>query len=74
MTTKLNDDKIVEIAKKTDELILQIGKDYEPSGIELAAIMLGRLMVFTQQTGNYTTFHDMMKTIVNMGEPPEEKS
>lgn len=71
MTSKLTDDKIVEIAKKVDKFIMDIGSDYQPSGIEFSAIVLGRLMVFTQQVGCYDTFHEMLATIGQMGEPKE---
>ena len=65
----LNDDQIVEIARKIDTFIMEIGKEYQPNGIEFSAIALGRLMVFTQQTGCFNTFSDMMKEISKMSEP-----
>jgi hypothetical protein len=65
----LNDEQIVEIARKIDAFILDIGKEYQPTGIEFAAIALGRLMVFTQQTGCYTTFSEMMGEVNKMSEP-----
>lgn len=67
--TTLTDEQIVEIAHKIDKLILEIGKDYKPNGIELSAIALGRLMVFTQQTGCFKTFSEMMTEISKMSEP-----
>ena len=51
------------------QLILEIGKDYQPNGIEFAAIALGRLMVFTQHVGCFGTFSQMMVEISNMREP-----
>ena len=69
INTTLTDEQIVDIAHKIDQLILDIGKEYKPNGIELSAIALGRLMVFTQQTGCFKTFSDMMKEISKMSEP-----
>ena len=78
MTKTLTDDTIVKIARKTDEFIMEIGKEFEPSGIEFSAIVLGRLMIFTKQVGCSETFQEMLKQIALMGEPepifPEEKS
>ena len=65
----LTDEQIVDIAKKIDQFILDIGKEYQPTGIELSAIALGRLMVFTQQVGCFTTFAQMMGEINKMQEP-----
>jgi hypothetical protein len=65
----LTDEQIVEIARKLDQFILDVGKEYKPNGIEFAAIALGRLMVFTQQTGCFKTFSQMMTEISNMSEP-----
>ena len=65
----LKDEQIVEIARKVDQLILDIGKEYTPTGIEFAAITLGRLMVFTQTVGCFDTFQDMLAEIVRMREP-----
>jgi hypothetical protein len=64
---KLSDEDIVKIAHTVDQLVIDIGEVYGPSGIQLASIMLGRLMVFTQQIGEYDTFHNLMKEIVKMG-------
>lgn len=73
--TKLSDEKIVELAQKIDKFIVETGMEYETSGIEIAAIALGRLMVFTQQVGSFKTFQEMMETIVMMKdmEPPKEE-
>lgn len=65
----LTDEQIVEIAKKIDLFIMEIGKEYQPNGIEFAAIALGRLMVFTQQVGCFPTFAEMMAEINKMSEP-----
>ena len=35
MKTTLTDDQIVKIAEKIDTLIAEIGKEYQPSGIEI---------------------------------------
>jgi hypothetical protein len=65
----LTDEQIVAIAQMIDQLILDVGKQYAPSGIEFAAIALGRLMVFTKHVDCFNTFQDMMTEIVNMREP-----
>ncbi len=65
----LTDDQIVDIARKIDMFIMSIGEEYKPNGIEFAAIALGRLMVFTQQTGCFPTFSQMMNEIGKMSEP-----
>ena len=65
----LTDDQIVQIAKKIDQMIVDIGKEYHPTSIEFAAIALGRLMVFTQQTGPFGTFSEMLVEISKMSEP-----
>lgn len=65
----LTDEQIVEIAQKIDQMIIDIGKEYHPNGIEFSAIALGRLMVFTQQTGCFKTFSEMMTEISKMSEP-----
>lgn len=69
LNTTLTDEQIVEIARKIDTFIMEIGKEYKPSGIEFSAIALGRLMVFTQQTGCFKTFSEMMTEISKMSEP-----
>ena len=69
MKTTLTDDQIVKIAEKIDTLIAEIGKEYQPSGIEFAAIALGRIMVFTHHTKCFKTFSDMMREVSNMSEP-----
>jgi hypothetical protein len=69
INSTLNDEQIVDIAKKVDQLIVDIGKEYHPTGIEFAAIALGRLMVFTQHTGCFPTFQEMMGEICKMSEP-----
>lgn len=65
----LTDENIVEIARKIDQFILDLGKEYHPTSIELSAIALGRLMVFTQQTGAFGTFSEMLTEISKMSEP-----
>ena len=69
LNTTLTDEQIVEIARKIDTFIMEIGKEYQPSGIEFSAIALGRLMVFTQRTGCFKTFSEMMTEISKMSEP-----
>lgn len=71
--TQLSDEKIVELAKRIDKFIVDTGTEFQTSGIELSAIALGRLMVFTQQVGAFGTFKQMLKTISMMDElPPED--
>ena len=65
----LTDDQIVDIATRIDKLFLEIGKEYQPNGIELAAIALGRVMVFSHHTKCFSTFSDMMKEVCKMSEP-----
>ena len=67
--TTLTDEQIVDVATRIDKLFLDIGKEYQPNGIELAAIALGRLMVFTNQTKCFSTFTDMMVEVCKMREP-----
>ena len=67
--TTLTDEQIVEIAREIDNFIMEIGKKYQPNGVEFSAIALGRLMVFTQQTGCFSTFSEMMAEIAKMSEP-----
>lgn len=65
----LTDEQIVKIAHTIDQMIIDIGKEYAPSGIEFAAIALGRLMVFTQHVQCFKTFQEMMEEIIKMKEP-----
>ena len=67
--SSLTDEQIVDIAKKIDQLIVDIGQEYKPTGIEFAAIALGRLMVFTKHTECFNTFSQMMDEIAKMREP-----
>lgn len=67
--TTLTDDQIVAIARKTDEFIMSIGDEFNPSGIEFAAIALGRLMVFTKSVDCYPTFQRMLEEITKLKEP-----
>jgi hypothetical protein len=68
----LTDEQIVQIAQKIDQLIFEVGEQFHPNGIEFAAIALGRLMVFTQHTGCFKTFAEMMGEINKMSEPVNE--
>ena len=49
-TNNLSDEAIRDIALSFDELIVKIGEKHHPNGIQLAAIAMGRLMVFTKQS------------------------
>ena len=68
--SNLTDDQIVAIATKIDNLILEVGEEFKPSGIEFAAIALGRLMIFTKHTGCFETFNKMMAEVSKMAEQP----
>ena len=70
--TTLTDDQIVGIATKIDNLILEVGDEFKPSGIEFAAIALGRLMVFTNQVGCHSTFMKMLGAVSKMAEVEQE--
>ena len=65
----LKDDQIIDIAHKIDNFIMEIGEEFHPSGIEFAAIALGRLMIFTKSTNCYDTFTQMMDEVVKLKEP-----
>lgn len=67
--TNLTDDSIIEIAHAVDKLIVECGEKYRPNPMQMAAIALGRLMVFTQHTGVYPDFCAMMEEISKMKEP-----
>ena len=65
----LNDEQIVEVAKKIDAFIMSIGEEYSPTGIEFAAIALGRLMIFAKHTECLPIFKQMLTEVSNMNEP-----
>lgn len=65
----LTDEQIVDIAHKIDNFIMEIGDQYHPTGVEFAAIALGRLMIFTKTMNCYGTFTQMMEEITKMKEP-----
>jgi hypothetical protein len=64
----LSDEAIVEIAHAVDKMIVECGEKYKPNGIQMAAIALGRLMVFTKHVGCFDSFCDMMAEINKMKE------
>lgn len=64
--SSLTDEAIVEIAQKIDNLILEIGEKYHPSGIEFASIALGRLIVFSKQVECFDSFNQLMATVLKM--------
>lgn len=68
-TDNLTDEAIIEIARAVDQLIVECGEKYKPNGIQMAAIALGRLMVFTKHVGCYPLFVEMMEEIMKMKEP-----
>lgn len=68
METTLSDDQIVDIAETLDKCLLDIGTKHKPQAIELASIALGRLMVLCKQLNCYDTFHQLMGTVVKMGD------
>lgn len=65
--TNLKDDQIVEIARKVDTLIAEVGDEYSPTALEFVSIALGRLMVFSKAVGVYPQFHELMDTVIKMG-------
>lgn len=65
--TNLTDDEIVEIAQTIDKCLMEVGEKFKPSGIEVASITLGRLMVLCNQLECYGTFHQLMEQVVKMG-------
>ena len=73
---QIKDDDIKAIALAMDEWIVKMGEQYRPNGIQLASVVLGRLMIFTKHVGCYETFQELMETIIKMKEPvpPLEKT
>ena len=69
-TSKLTDEKIAQIAHVIDQFIIDMGEQYEPSGIELVSIMLGRMMVFSNQVGFLDTFHELLDTVNKLKQSP----
>lgn len=67
----VTDEAIKEIALAMDEWIVNIGEKYRPNGIQLASIVLGRMMVFTRHVGCYDTFQELMESVIKMKEPKE---
>lgn len=67
--SNLSDEKIMTIAEETDKFIVELGSITGASAIEISSIILGRLMVFTNQVGCYDTFQRLMETIGKMKEP-----
>lgn len=57
------------IAEETDKFIVELGSITGANAIEISSIILGRLMVFTNQVGCYDTFQRLMETIGKMKEP-----
>lgn len=68
-TPNLSDEAIVDIAHQFDKFIVDMGEKHHPAGIQFAAIILGRLMVFTKHVDCFETFSDMMEEILKMKEP-----
>lgn len=73
---QITDNDIKAIALAMDEWIVKMGEQYHPNGIQLASVVLGRLMIFTKHVGCYETFQELMETIIKMKEPvpPLEKT
>lgn len=63
---KLTDEEIREIALTIDKMIVEIGDKFSPSGIEFAAIVMGRMMVFTKEVQCHELFIQMLESIVKM--------
>ena len=71
LNTQIRASKAEPASLVFDELIVKIGEKHQPNGIQLAAIAMGRLMVFTKHVGCYDTFTEMMQAILNMREPKD---
>lgn len=65
--TNLTDEVIVEIAQTIDKCLMEIGEKHKPSGIEVASIALGRIMVLCNQLECYETFHQLLVQVAKMG-------
>lgn len=63
---KLTDEEIREIALTIDKMIVEVGDKFSPSGIEFAAIVMGRMMVFTKEVQCHELFIQMLESIVKM--------
>ena len=72
--SNLTDEAIMQIATKIDQLIVDVGQEHQPTPIQMAAIALGRLMVFTKHCNCYTVFCDMMSDVIKMSEPEITKT
>lgn len=66
----INDDAIMELAHEFDKWLVQWGGVHKPTPIQMASIVLGRLMVFTNHTNTFDTFQDLLAEVVNMRENP----
>jgi len=67
--SNLTDEAIMQIATKIDQLIVDVGQEFQPLPIQMAAIALGRLMVFTKHCNCYPVFCDMMADVIKMSDP-----
>ena len=63
---RLTDSEIREIALTIDKMIVEIGDKFSPSGIEFAAIVMGRMMVFTKEVQCHELFIQMLESIAKM--------
>lgn len=70
-TKNLTDEAIKDIALAMDQYIINMGENYQPNGIQLSSIVLGRLIVFTKHLGCYDTFCELMDAVLKMNEPKD---
>jgi hypothetical protein len=64
-----SDNDIIEIAHMIDKIFVDVGEKYSVNGIQMASIMLGRLMIFTKHVGVWPTFSQLMQEVGKMQEP-----
>lgn len=67
--TQPSDNDIIEIAHMIDKIFVDVGEKYRVNGIQMASIMLGRLMIFTKHVGVWPTFSQLMQEVGKMQEP-----
>jgi hypothetical protein len=63
---RLTDEEIREVALTIDKMIVEVGDKFSPSGIEFAAIVMGRMMVFSKEVQCHDLFIEMLQSIVHM--------
>lgn len=64
----LTDDSIIEIAHNFDKWLVETGEKYSPLAIQMASIVLGRLMVFTNHVKKFDEFQELLVAVTSMKE------